>query len=379
MLKKILLLFLFINFVSHAQQQAPPVPETWETDVWFDDVWMHVSTVDYTFNSDCLPILAVLQTLDFATSQFVNSAQLSIEYNGNLQMTTSTNELWNANLQDWVNDRRSDFTYIGNNLTFVEIYIWENNDWQINETIQNTYNSNDLLIEVLYQEWNINSGVLINREKNEYTYTTFPQIDTIVNSTWDDVNSIWVNNSRVTFVYDSSNLVDFKISEDWENNQWINDNIEAFTYDGNDFLIASLSSDWNTTTLAYEETDREFYTNNAQGYPIEVIDQTNVFGNWLNTTRDRRTYPNCATLNVDDALAEEFAIYPNPVLNQLTIKSPSVIKGSIEIIDINGKLVYTQNLSSNLTMIDVTMLHSGVYVLKVSNDNTITMERIIKQ
>jgi hypothetical protein len=194
MFKKLLLLFLFISFVSHAQQQAPPVPEAWQTDVWLDNNWMHISTVDYTFNSACLPILGLLQVIDFETGQFNNSAQLSIEYNSNSQMTTSTNELWNVDLQIWENGQRSDFTYTGNNLTLVEIYIWENNDWQINETIQNTYNSNDLLIEALYQEWNVNSSILVNREKNDYTYTTFPQIDTIVNSTWDNTNSIWIIN-----------------------------------------------------------------------------------------------------------------------------------------------------------------------------------------
>ena len=173
--------------------------------------------------------------------------------------------------------------------------------------------------------------------------------------------------------------MDSKISEDWENNQWINNDIEEFTYDGNDFLIESLSSDWSTTTSTYEQTDREFYTNNSQGYPIEVIDQTYFFGNWLNTTRDRRTYPNCATLNVHDDLAEEFSIYPNPVLNQLTIKTPSEFNGAIEIIDINGKRVYNQNWSSNLITIDVSMLNSGVYVLKILDDNSIIIKRIIKQ
>ncbi|MFD2914812.1 T9SS type A sorting domain-containing protein [Psychroserpens luteus] len=370
--------FLFAGILS-AQQQAPPVPETWETDVWFDNDWMHISTVDYTFNSECLPIYVLLQTLDFSTNMFVNSAQLNISYNANSQITTSTNELWNTDLQIWENGQRSDFSYTGNNLTLVEIYIWENNDWQINETIQNTYNSNDLLIEALYQERNVNSSILVNREKNDYTYTTFPQIDTIVNSTWDDTNSIWITNSRVTFVYDSSNLVDSKISEDWENNQWINNDIEEFTYDGNDFLIESLSSDWSTTISTYEQTDREFYTNNSQGYPVEVIDQTYFFGNWLNTTRDRRIYPNCATLNVNDDLAEEFSIYPNPVLNQLTIKTPSEFNGTIEIIDINGKRVYNQNWSSNLITIDVSMLNSGVYILKILDDNTLIIKRIIKQ
>ncbi|MGB1210401.1 MAG: hypothetical protein ACPG41_03205, partial [Lacinutrix venerupis] len=132
------LLFIFILIISNAnaQLQAPPVPETWETDLWFVDDWLHVATVNYSFNSDCLPDYVLQQTLDFSTSIFGNSTQLSISYNANSQMTTSTNELWNANLQVWENERRTDFSYLGNNLSLVEVYIWENSNWEINETIE---------------------------------------------------------------------------------------------------------------------------------------------------------------------------------------------------------------------------------------------------
>ncbi|WP_047547492.1 T9SS type A sorting domain-containing protein [Psychroserpens sp. Hel_I_66] len=376
---KLLLIIIFIISNATAQQQAPPVPETWETDIWLGTEWKHISTVDYTFNSACLPNYALLQALDFPTDMFVNSIQLEISYNANSQMETSTNELWDVNLQDWVNDRRSDFTYIGNNLTLIEIYIWENDDWQINETIENTYNSSNLLVEALYQEWDVMSSSLVNREKNDFTYTAFPQIDTIVNSTWDIDNSIWISNSRVIYVYNSNDMVSSEISQNWNTIEWINNNLETYTYDGNGFLIECLKSDWNPSTTVYEPTQREFYTNNSEGSPTVVVDQANIFGTWTNTTRDRRTYPSCQTLDIEEVVFVDFEIYPNPVQDQLIVKTSLNSAITIEVLDINGRLIHAQSLTDSINKVDLSGLNSGMYLLRISHDKSIFTKKIIKQ
>ncbi|RLJ62602.1 putative secreted protein (Por secretion system target) [Lacinutrix venerupis] len=375
------LLFIFILIISNAnaQLQAPPVPETWETDLWFVDDWLHVATVNYSFNSDCLPDYVLQQTLDFSTSIFGNSTQLSISYNANSQMTTSTNELWNANLQVWENERRTDFSYLGNNLSLVEVYIWENSNWEINETIENAYNGSDLLIESLYKEWSIPLNSLVNRDKSNYTYTAFSQIDTIINSNWDAVNSIWIDSSKITYVYNSNNVVVSKISQNWDGNQWVNNNIEVYSYDSNGFLIELLQSNWNLNTGVYDETQRKLYTNNSDGNQIIVVDQTNVLGTWTNTTRDRRTYPNCQTLNAEDVVFSSLEVYPNPVQNQLIIEIEGNTTGVIRICDVNGRKIFTQNILNRINKVDVSTLKTGMYLLQITKDNKTSTKKIIKQ
>jgi glucose/arabinose dehydrogenase len=70
-------------------------------------------------------------------------------------------------------------------------------------------------------------------------------------------------------------------------------------------------------------------------------------------------------------IAEYLEITPNPVENELIIKSSTIFKSKIElkIIDINGKVVYTESISNgNLpNSIDVQKLSNGFYYLQLES------------
>ncbi|MGB1211334.1 MAG: T9SS type A sorting domain-containing protein, partial [Lacinutrix venerupis] len=241
------------------------------------------------------------------------------------------------------------------------------------------YNGSDLLIESLYKEWSIPLNSLVNRDKSNYTYTAFSQIDTIINSNWDAVNSIWIDSSKITYVYNSNNVVVSKISQNWNGNQWVNNNIEVYSYDSNGFLIELLQSNWNLNTEVYDETQRKLYTNNSDGNQIIVVDQTNVLGTWTNTTRDRRTYPNCQTLNAEDVVFSSLEVYPNPVQNQLIIEIEGNTAGVLTICDVNGRKIFTQNILNRINKVDVSTLKTGMYLLQITKDNKTSTKKIIKQ
>ena len=68
--------------------------------------------------------------------------------------------------------------------------------------------------------------------------------------------------------------------------------------------------------------------------------------------------------------------YPNPVTDgRLNIVAPATTSKQVEIYDIVGKRVLSQNTSLN--NIDVKKLKSGVYILKVTSDNKTTSSRLI--
>ncbi|QRM89960.1 T9SS type A sorting domain-containing protein [Lacinutrix sp. WUR7] len=374
---KLLFALFFYAHVTLAQIAAPPVPETWENDLWFSNQWMHFSTVNYTFNVDCLPNLAVSQVLDFGSGIFVNSSRLTISYNGNNQVVETINELWNSVNAAWENDRRSTQAYDGNNLTEILHYLWINNAWLLEYRIVNAYNGS-LLTESITQQWDINASQWINDIKSEFTYNSIPLLEIALSSAWSTVDNVWINDGRTTFVYDANNLLNIKTFEDWESNAWVNDRQETYTFDSNDFLIESLVSEWNTSTMVYDLDRRETYTNNAQGYYTELVRENYLLGSWVNETRDRRTYPICYTLGVENLLAEGVLVYPIPAQNVLHIKSNMQHSEAI-IMDLNGRIVQQEKLTNALQTIDISQLNSGVYILKLSNGNQVITEKIIKK
>ena len=63
-------------------------------------------------------------------------------------------------------------------------------------------------------------------------------------------------------------------------------------------------------------------------------------------------------------------IFPNPVLDNLTIKTNYGEKNHIKLYDIYGKIMLKQKNIDNTTNIDVSMLPKGIYILKIDGGNS---------
>ncbi|WP_299258317.1 glycoside hydrolase family 9 protein [uncultured Aquimarina sp.] len=89
-----------------------------------------------------------------------------------------------------------------------------------------------------------------------------------------------------------------------------------------------------------------------------------------------------ATLSVDDLeeISEVFKVYPNPTKKTLNIKTP-ISKGSssIELYSIQGKKVFSKELNSNQSNLDISNLSAGLYLVKINSNTNSYTTKIIKQ
>jgi len=85
-----------------------------------------------------------------------------------------------------------------------------------------------------------------------------------------------------------------------------------------------------------------------------------------------------ATLSVAGLEAELFSVYPNPTATGfVNIKSKNNAQTTVSVFDILGKQVMTQTLSND--RLNVSALNNGVYILKISQNNTsVTKKLVIK-
>ena len=74
----------------------------------------------------------------------------------------------------------------------------------------------------------------------------------------------------------------------------------------------------------------------------------------------------------------EFTISPNPSKDKLNIVLPTNDEVNLEVFDVLGKRVYKGTISQLSSSIDVTNWKSGVYLVKVSNDQGTQTKRFIK-
>ena len=73
-------------------------------------------------------------------------------------------------------------------------------------------------------------------------------------------------------------------------------------------------------------------------------------------------------------------IVPNPVKDDLFINLPTNFEGKIGILDISGRLVSNVDITRPLSqiIIDMSGLLSGVYFVKIEDDNTAFTVKVVK-
>jgi photosystem II stability/assembly factor-like uncharacterized protein len=114
---------------------------------------------------------------------------------------------------------------------------------------------------------------------------------------------------------------------------------------------------------------RIYFTNSQTGYTI------NGHGDIFMTTNGSEP-TNVFELNNGN---KNILVYPNPVIDNLYLETTLKIKGSIlTIYDISGQEIIKLELKDNKTTIPFQNAESGLYLLKIENDKTVMIRKIIK-
>jgi Secretion system C-terminal sorting domain len=85
-------------------------------------------------------------------------------------------------------------------------------------------------------------------------------------------------------------------------------------------------------------------------------------------------------VNTNAITSNSFSVYPNPAKNKVTISNANASISSIEMTDINGRVVKTENFTNlNNAIVNVSDLAQGVYMMKIVSDKGIDTKKIIKE
>jgi hypothetical protein len=88
---------------------------------------------------------------------------------------------------------------------------------------------------------------------------------------------------------------------------------------------------------------------------------------------------NKTATSVSSLATEKIEVYPNPVLDQLSITSKSALK-QIDIYSIEGKLIRSETSNNASVKMNVASLQSGIYLVRLTGaNNTIHVSRFVKR
>ena len=87
------------------------------------------------------------------------------------------------------------------------------------------------------------------------------------------------------------------------------------------------------------------------------------------------------TTGIDETALSGISIYPNPVKDELRIKSEELRINSVEICDVAGRVVETRLIASlheGTATINVSTLPQGVYLVKIHTDKGVVTQKVVK-
>jgi photosystem II stability/assembly factor-like uncharacterized protein len=119
-----------------------------------------------------------------------------------------------------------------------------------------------------------------------------------------------------------------------------------------------------------------YFTNSASGIIVGGKDDSTLTGIIIKSTG--------IVLNIakNNNKINEILIYPNPTTNELNIEIPqNIIKYPVkcEIINTEGQVILKENLTKNISKLDINQLNDGFYILKIKSESKVIIKKLIKQ
>jgi hypothetical protein len=131
------------------------------------------------------------------------------------------------------------------------------------------------------------------------------------------------------------------------------------------------SYQWLLNGSAIQGADQQNYTASQNGdYSVKVTD-----ANGCENTGDA---VNVTTVGINDYDYLGFTIYPNPTTSTIYVET-KVNNAEINIISLEGRVLMNKNMSSNKTIIDISSLAHGMYIIEMKAENNISRARVVKE
>ncbi len=360
---------------------------------WKNGAWCFNYLIDYYYNNNLLTteihsnyiagIISQFKKVEFIYQQ--TKLLSKIEY-------LLDNDLWHKSTQ-------TDFTYLPDlkpDTTFISAFKSDT----LYSKMYSTYHYN-LTGTVNSQCWKIKSAnSWINSDSiNWYYYSNTDKILTQKNKKWNAVISAWENTQRIDYMYNASNQVVSESYQKWKTMFWENDVRYDYTYSADNVLLKKtlmkpVYNDWrglvsvnysdivanNSNTV---QSSFEFWGGVTGQLTTSFIPF--VFNNEIIVKRAKSIKISYLTFN-DTILTTKITenakmahVYPNPSNGVFYVNARELGLKSWSVSDLNGRLVKTNDQTYQNSVIDLTDLPRGIYLLKVRTEDAVLFQKLLKE
>jgi hypothetical protein len=160
----------------------------------------------------------------------------------------------------------------------------------------------------------------------------------------------------------------------------------------NTWYRVGVAYDYNTGAVTWKESTGLFYggvTAASVGIDLSEFDfavsagTSNTVANQFQVDNINAKFvatENLLGTNSNALTVKDFSVFPNPSKDIVTVSNPSSSINSIEISDLNGRVVKTVNsIDASSAQVTISDLSTGVYMMKIVSDKGTTTKKVIKE
>lgn len=355
-----------------------------------DTVYSNDSTIYQQFDGNNNIISKTNTVWNAATSSWENATKTLYFYDANNNVDTMVSQIWGGT--NWVNVSRDIYSYtLGNRLFSVQNQVWNGTTMAFDANTQKTYyyNVGGNLVQEIEQVWNTSTSTYNYTNKYDYTYTSSNQLASTTYSVWGGGG--WVASYMYTYSYDASNNMIAELYQTYNTTTAAWDNITLENYSSFVGGMPQLEIDqrWDTTGggMWVNNLEKTYAYNSFNQLTNSVEESWNIAGFWEHANGDRaanyyyETYT--GTSSVGNVAANgEANIFPVPAQNVLNISLNwnEAQAFTVAIYNMNGVVVRQWNVPATAqynTSIPVNTLAAGNYVVKIAGTNGQIVKQVV--
>ena len=77
-------------------------------------------------------------------------------------------------------------------------------------------------------------------------------------------------------------------------------------------------------------------------------------------------------------MENQVSLYPNPASTFINIELEDITATRVTILDMNGKILQSENILDNKTTINISNLVSGIYFMQITTDKGKVSKKVVK-
>ena len=359
--------------------------------VWSGNHWNFSYTIDYDYQN------SILQTETH--NVYINGSPFTVrktDFSYSQNQLSSCKE-YNNNFDGWHLVTQTDYRYKSVTKADSVIISSFQADTLVSKLVTTFKYSNDLLVSQLTKQYST-AGWINSDSINWFYYPNTSLVKTQKNKIWNNGISAWENSQRIDYEYDDNSQLLSESYQHWATMYWTNDVRYDYLYDSDNVLLKKSQSmpiyeNWrNTVSINYSD----IIANNANtiqskyefwgGKKGELTTSFIPFNFNGESVIRRAKSIQLSYIEFNDTILQtstpenQFVkVYPNPTYGIFYINVHDKNLKSWYISDLNGRIMMQNESAIQSSVVDITDLPKGIYVLKVLTDNSACISKVIKR